>query len=69
MACIGLVVADDANNGHAIELPEGVCHVSLLLKLLLAVVAPCLKIIWVATVFDETYRSWLMLQHVLADNR
>jgi len=69
MVCFGLVVADDAYNGHAIELPEGVCHVALLLKLLLAVVAPCLKIIWIATVLDEPCRSWLRLQHVLTDNR
>jgi len=68
MARMGLAVADDANNCHAVEALECVRHIPFSLELLLAEVAPCLKIIWVAVVLDESDRRGFTLQHVLADN-
>ena len=64
MTRLDLVVADDTDDGHAIELPKDLRHISLVLKLVLTQVAPRLKVIWVIAVLDEACRSGLITEHV-----
>lgn len=68
MTGLGLAVADYTDNSHAIELSEGIRHTSFLLELVLAQVAPCLKVIRVAAVLDKAGQSGLPLKHVLTNN-
>ena len=68
VASLGLCIAHDADDGHAVELSKGVRHVSLKLKLLLAQVAPSLEIIRVAAVLNKPGWGGLSLEHVLTDN-
>src|SRR5689334_7815103 len=64
----GLRVADDADDCHAIELPESVGHAALEIELALAHLTPGLEIVWIATVLDEPSRGGLPLEHVPADD-
>lgn len=68
MTGLGLAVADYTDNCHAIELSESIRHISLLLELVLAQIAPRLKIIRVAAVLDKAGQSGLPLKHVLTNN-
>ncbi|WP_156963031.1 hypothetical protein [Aerolutibacter daejeonensis] len=54
MASSDLGIADDTDDGHAIEIPKSIRHVSLQLEFILAQVAPCLQVTWVAAVLDES---------------
>jgi len=63
-----LVVANDTDDSHAIELPKGLRHVSLLLKLVLTQVAPSLKVVRIVAVLDKACRSGLAAEHVLTDD-
>lgn len=68
VAFFGFFIADNANDSHAVELPEGVCHVSLLLEHLFAEVAPSLEVVWIIAVLYKTGRTRLRLQHMFADD-
>ena len=67
MANLSFAVADNAHDDHAIELPESVGSISFKLELLFAELAPCLKIIGIAAVFDEPCRCRFTLQQVPTD--
>jgi len=69
MLCLNLVVTDYADNGHSIERSKRLGNfLALLLKLLLAEIAPGLEIIGVIVVFDDSNRSRVLLQKMLADD-
>jgi hypothetical protein len=69
MSCLNLVVTDYADNGHSIERSKRLGHfLALFLKLLLAEIAPGLEIIGVIVVFDDSNRSRVLLQKMLADD-
>jgi hypothetical protein len=68
MTKLRLFVTNDANDGHAIERPKGVCHIALILKLLLAAVTPRLQVIRIAAVLYEASWSRLLLQEVGTEN-
>ena len=65
---LDFVVANHTDDSHAIELPKGLRHVSLLLKLVLTQVAPSLKVVRVVAVLDNPRWSGLTAEHVLADD-
>jgi len=63
-----MAVANDTDNCHVIEFPECVGHAALMLELFFAQITPCLEVVRVAVVLDESDRHRLSLEQMLADN-
>lgn len=64
-----LGIADDANDGNPRELAKGLRHFAFLEKEFLTIVTPCLQVVGVGAVLDESRFACPLIQKMAANHR
>jgi len=68
MVCFHLRVAEVTQNLHVVEFQEDLSLVAFFKEQLLTSLAPCLQVIGVGAVFNESHSSSKRAKHVATDN-